>query len=187
MTVIDALYHPRASQCRDCGFRLSNKEALDAHKDWHFSQNSVDRRRAKQTMSRSWFCTADEWVTDTGDSTSLSREKAEQSAAAAAAAAAPEKKILPLSVASRNQDERCAVCTDAFEIVWDDTHDDWMCREAFIPNSAEERDYISGTLFDESRRNVSVQVYLDLAVHPSCWAHLIAPPKSPSTPTEPFP
>ncbi|KAJ3056207.1 mRNA 3' end processing factor, partial [Quaeritorhiza haematococci] len=101
---------------------------MDAHLDWHFRQNRRLKEKAKKAVSRDWFVSEEDWVSE--------REVDAKSRQAAPfqdhVEPVVEKEEEPVSniPAEGDKIEPCAICNEAFEKFWDEEEEDWMLRNA---------------------------------------------------------
>lgn len=111
-------------QCKVCGLRFDDPTgAYTAHVDQHQKRSQMEAAPAQaQMMWRPWLMEPREWA-HPGDS----RRKS------VAISQGPVSPVEASRVMIRgDKDNRCFICKDSFEIVWDDEEEDWAFKDAIL-------------------------------------------------------
>ncbi len=62
------LYDALDLQCQQCALRMKRSDTTQAkmtiHMDWHFRMNRRIKERLKRPVSRDWFISKSDWITE---------------------------------------------------------------------------------------------------------------------------
>jgi hypothetical protein len=124
--VIRSLYLPPVRsagegprQCKDCGLRLPNMEAMAKHLDAHFKENQARSRPGQR--SRGWVDSSQEWSAD-------ARTPPPPLPSATTTTTTTSK---PSSRVARDDNHlNCALCREPFEMEWSHEDEEWMFENA---------------------------------------------------------
>ena len=153
-----SIYDALELQCKQCGLRFKKepygkKDRMAAHLDWHFRQNRRLRDKLKVTVSRAWYLTDLEWVSEVivdvhdrqaavaafdvfGGSGGADSTGSATFGAGGEAASAPKSvlkkpsKDVVVSVipAEGEHGQKCAICCETLDRYFDEDKDEWMLR-----------------------------------------------------------
>ncbi|XP_019854910.1 PREDICTED: pre-mRNA cleavage complex 2 protein Pcf11-like [Amphimedon queenslandica] len=121
--------------CTSCGlrFREDQREEYQAHLDWHYQENRLDKDGSRATM-RNWFLHPDDWITFDGSSLinqnepllSMEQESKEDSVGR------DENKSAGIScqVLPGEDTQVCGVCHEQLEQFWEEDEEEWHFKDA---------------------------------------------------------
>ncbi|KYR02391.1 ENTH domain-containing protein [Tieghemostelium lacteum] len=132
----EQLYINYPMHCNSCALRFKDSAKMDTHMDWHWKLNKLQKKRSKQSMSRSYFLDPEHWIDYKPDYTvniseqpsipffndNSSKVKKEESS-----------KPLPNLIADDSQPS-CFICREKFDRFWDEESEEWMYKAVDIDN-----------------------------------------------------
>lgn len=126
--------------CRQCANRYpqgeAGKRSLDAHLDWHFSQNRRARASAARGQSRVWLDVAPHWVrSGFDDSVSAATRNADDHDDPAQDLALRAKIEKSYVLVPRDADvaaQPCRICKEPFQSEWSEDEEEWVWRNAVL-------------------------------------------------------
>lgn len=129
--VVKGLYDDLEHVSKTDGMRFNNLEDLRSHMDWLFKQNRRKRARKAGSVSQCWYDSFDKFLNPEASTFGNTNESgATGDSESDELKAAIEKMEEPRVPASGEADEKCPVCFEKFESIWDDEKQSWMLREA---------------------------------------------------------
>lgn len=136
--ILDPLYRGAGKACPNCGRRFPSQEVYSQHMDWHFKQNAREKSRLSRGQSRAWYVGAAQWHNDVaGDAASVAmaanvfsaknneQQPAQEEPGDTAGVALPVMRVL-----ADEEHGACAICSERFDRVWDDSEETWVFEGA---------------------------------------------------------
>lgn len=111
--IINALY--TGWQCGSCGIRFPVEEKIEIEK--HLNLHFKECQREKIIISRSWYCSANNWVNKAV--TCIKKETKH-----------PKSSTPNCTARSNEHSKICDMCNDPFEMFFDNEADEWLFRNA---------------------------------------------------------
>ncbi|KAI8893999.1 hypothetical protein BC833DRAFT_606532, partial [Globomyces pollinis-pini] len=123
------LYDEIDLQCKQCALRFKSindgKTHLEAHLDWHFRQKRRQKEKSKKTISRDWYISEADWLTEEPiDVVDQHVAPVFFSSKDDLKSPVEEVSIIPAG----DQINKCNICHESLEKYFDAEHDDWMLR-----------------------------------------------------------
>ncbi|GAB6025905.1 hypothetical protein CHUAL_011877 [Chamberlinius hualienensis] len=124
-------------QCSSCGVRFTAEQAdkYATHLDWHFRQNRREKDSSRKALSRKWYYDVQNWVQfeEIEDVEERARSFFEIQQADEQADEVEDNGPSVLA-GEDEEDKKCAVCQELFELYWDEEHEEWHFRDAIRRN-----------------------------------------------------
>lgn len=132
-SIINALHS--GMQCSNCctRFNVNDVVAYQAHLDEHFKENRREKQKSK--TGEEWYLPTSQWIT-LGDRSEANAEKPEKNWFEKQQLIQEKNRAYDDDLFGKNlkcianDDEQCCVCSDPFEIYFDDADEEWMLRNA---------------------------------------------------------
>lgn len=123
--------------CKQDGTRFAKQGQLDAHMDLLFRRKRA-RREQKSLISREWYCTEDQWLTDFGRlrapaaGTDDSKEGGDGGEAVEGNHAEDEEngEVARACVPADDRFSRCRICGLLMDMYYDNDEEEWMYTNA---------------------------------------------------------
>ena len=132
--VVKGLYDEMEHVSKTDGMRFGTLEDLRVHMDWLFKRNRLKRTRATANRSRCWYSSFDKFLKPEEELEIKEIEALKESSSNERFGKSVEmgggdggEQRVP---ASGEEDEKCPVCLEKFESVWDDHEQGWMLKDA---------------------------------------------------------
>lgn len=160
---VASVYDDLELQCSQCGFRYfgtdEGKSKMKQHLDWHFRLNK--QSSVRQSMSRDWFLSAEEWITsgnkqttaefkpsfdddENGDAKSNGMDTTSDGGANGIN---DETHFHDVYVVA-DGDGFCQICMEKFDRYWHDGEEEWVFRAA---TKREDGSYVHQNCLRESK------------------------------------